>query len=170
MSVPSSGARARLPATLALALLTLALLAACDNGNEGAPEIDTPDPAAQATTASASDSLELPLETGEEPVYWRTQDSFQSVRATEPYKIVLRVTNGYDKEALVVSAFPEGSDAGWGFTANRVDPVGPEDPGSFYVFDLELPRPGTWTMVTGPRGDKATITFEVKPAAGSTRY
>lgn len=167
MHAPDNRGLSRLPATLALALLTLALFAGCDNDNDGAPDIDTPDPTAEATAAS---SLNLPLETGEGPVYWRTPDDFQSVRAGEPYKIVLRVTNGYDQETLGIAAFPEGSDDGIGFAANRVDPVSPEDPGSFYVFDLELPGPGTWQVTTRPGGDEVTITVEVKPAAGSTRY
>lgn len=170
MSVLPRGALARLAATLAPALLTLALFAACDNGNDGAPEIDTADPAAEATVPTPEESLTLPLETGEEPVYWRTEDNFQSVRADEPYKVVLRITNGYDGETLAISAFPEGSDDGWGFTANRVDPVGPEDPGSFYVFDLELQQPGRWQLTVGVGGDEAYITVEVKAAAGSTRY
>ena len=163
-----SGALSRLTATLALALLTLALFAACGNGNDGETEVDTTT-TAEATAPSTEESLTLPSETGEEPVYWRTQDNFQSVRAGEPYKVVLRVTNGYNEEMLAIGAFPEGSDAGWGFTANRVDPVGPEEPGTFYVFDLELQQPGTWNLTVGGGGDEAHITIEVKPAAGSTR-
>jgi hypothetical protein len=164
-----SGALSRLPATLALALLTLALFAACDNGNDGAPAIDTTT-TAEATASSTEESLTLPSETGEEPVYWRTRDNFKTLRAGEPYKVVLRVTNGYDEETLGIAAFPEGSDDGLGITANRVEPVGAEGPGSFYVFDLELPRPGTWQVTVRVGGDEATITVEVKPAAGSTRY
>ena len=109
------------------------------------------------------------VEAGQAPIYWRTQDNFQTLRVGEPYKVVLRVTNGYDEETLGIGAFPEGSDDGIGFTANRVDPIGPEGPGSFYVFNLELP-PGTWVLTVGAGGDEATITVEVKPAAGSTRY
>ena len=165
-----SGALSRLPATLALALLTLALFASCDNGNDGVPDIDTPDPAAEVTTPSSEESLKLSSETGDEPFYWRTRDNFQSVRAGEPYKVVLRVTNGYDEETLGIGAFPEGSDDGWGITANRADPVGTEDPGAFYVFELLLPRAGTWQVTVRAGGNEATITVEVKPAAGSTRY
>jgi len=169
MSAPYSGALSRLVATLALALLILALFAACDNGNDGAPELDAT-ATVGATTPTPEDSVDLPSELGEDPVFWRTRDEFQSLRAGEPYKIVLRVTNGYDGETVAIGAFPEGSDDGIGFSANRVDPVGPEDPGSFYVFELELPAPGTWVLTVGVAGDEATITVEVKPAAGSTRY
>jgi hypothetical protein len=154
---------------MALALLTLALFAACDNGNDGAPAIDTPEPTADAIAPTSEESLRLNLETGEEPVYWRTRDNFKTLRVGEPYKVVLRVTNGYDGEKLAIGAFPEGSDAGWGFTANRVEPVGSEGPGSFYVFDLELQQPGTWQLTVGVGGDEAYITVEVQPAAGSTR-
>ena len=164
-----SGALSRLTATLALALLTLALFAACDSGDDGAPEIDTT-ATAEATGPGSEESLTLPSETGEEPVYWRTQDNFQSVRAGEPYKVVLRITNGYNEETLTVLA--ERGDGGdsLDFTANRVDPVGPEDPGSFYVFSLELPRPGAWEVTVRAGDDEAAITVRVKPAAGSTRY
>ena len=165
-----SGALSRLPATLALALLTLALFAACDNGNDGAPAIDTAEPTADATAPSSAESLKLPSEMGEEPVYWRTQDNFQSVRAGEPYKIVLRVTNGYDEETLPVLADREGGGDRLDFTASRAEPVGPEDPGTFYVFELLWPRPGAWEMTVRAGDDEATISVRVQPAAPSTRY
>jgi len=165
-----SGALSRLPATLALALLTLALFPACDNGNDGAADIDTPDPAAEATASNSEESLRLNLEAGQAPIYWRTQDDFQSVRAGEPYKIVLRVTNGYDEETLPVLAEREDGGDRLDFTASRAEPVGAEDPGAFYVFELLLPRPGGWEVTVKAGDDQATITVRVQSPAPATRY
>ena len=88
----------------------------------------------------------------------------------QAYKVVLRVTNGYDEETLTVLA--ERGDGGdsLDFTASRAEPIGAEDPGSFYVFDLELPRPGAWEVTVRAGDDEATISVRVQPAAGSTRY
>ena len=160
----------RLPAALGLALLALTLFAACDNGNDSTPATDTPAATAEGTAPDSADSLKLPVETGADPVYWRSEDGFQSVVAGQPYKLVLRVTNGYEEETLLIEAEPEGDGTGVSFEATRALPVGPEDPGSFYVFNLELPEPGAWRVTALAGDDAVTITVQARPASPVTRY
>ena len=107
------------------------------------------------------ESVDLGLEGGLEPIYWRTRDSFQSLVAGEPYKVVVRVTDGFEEESLVVTATGDaGEDVT--FTAKRTEVGEGEDPGSYYAFDLILPEAGIWQVTTN--AGTVEITIEVKPA------
>ena len=152
-----------------LLVLLAAFATAC--ADDGASSSDLPgnqssaagthEPAADLTRIRTEESVDLGSEGGLEPIYWRTQDSFQSVIGGEPYKVVVRVTNGYEEETLAIMAT---RDAGEGvtFTAKRAEVGEGEDPGSFYVFQLLLPEAGLWQVTTA--ADKGEISIEVKPA------
>lgn len=148
-------------ATVGLGIFALTLLAACGGGDTGGAATETPESTRLSTELS---------ESGEAPVFWRTEDEFESLRVGEPYKIVLRVTSGFDEETLRIVADPDGEGSTEEFEAVLVEPASDEGQGSFYTFLLELPEPGGW-QVTALTGDDATpITVDVKPAASSTRY
>lgn len=157
-----------LAAVLALGLallLALTLFAACGSGDEGGePTIGEPTATAEGEAHTPDESPTPGSEMGEAPIFWRTVDNFESVRSGEPYKVVLRVTNGYEEETLPVVASPEGSDEQLGFQAKRVEPVGPEAPGTFYHFLLDLPGPGRWQMMVVAGEDEVTIPVEVPSA------
>ena len=108
------------------------------------------------------DSIMLPSEIGEPPVFWRPQDEeFQSLRAGEPYKVVIRITNGYEEETLrIVAEQKPGPASALEFKALRAEPVGEEAPGSYYPLSLELPQPGTWVMTVLAGEDEVSLTVE----------
>ncbi|MGB2695884.1 MAG: hypothetical protein WBD55_11980 [Dehalococcoidia bacterium] len=144
--------RRRLPPLLLVAFTSLifagASLVACDGGSGAAR---TPAPTSTAGSVGGPKPTSTGLsEGGVAPIFWRTIDGFQSVRADEPYKVVLRITSGFDAATLTVVAQPDEGDA-LEFEAGRVEPVGEEE-GSFYTFTLNLPEPGKWT-VTAMAGD-----------------
>lgn len=148
----------------AVALLIPTAFAAC--GGSG----DEPDASVSVDdlVRGSNGAVETKADTG--PVFWRTVDGFTSVTAGEPYKIVLRVTNGSDEEKLTVRAERAGSDT-VEFEAGRVEPVGNEGGGSFYTFNLELPDAGTWTVTALAGEDEASVSVEVAAAgAPITRY
>lgn len=170
MTQPPDFAEARRGLLLGLALLlALTLFAACDNGDDRdmKPTASEPETTAQEATPTPDESLELPTEMGEAPIYWRTQDRFQSLQADEPYKVVVRLTSGYDEETLrIVAEQKPGRSGTVEFEARRAEPVSLEDPSSYYPFNLELPQPGTWVLTALAGDDQVSITVEVKPAAG----
>ena len=140
---------------VAVAVSGVLLAAACGGDDDGQPllEVRTPVVRTIATippataTALARAPLDLPEETGLGPIYWRTLDAFQGVRAGEPYKVVLRVTSGYAAPQLpVIAEWLEGDNV-LEFSALRAEPVGREDEGTFYVFSLELPDRGEWRVI-----------------------
>ena len=144
---------------LLLVSLTLALVVACGGGDDEQPAPSaTPGSDGERTPeASSTPGAEL----GEEPIFWRTLDGFRSVRAGEGYKIVLRITNGYDEETLPVVARTETGTGIIDFDAGRVEPGEGEAPGTFYTFNLELPRPGRWQVTVTAGLDEATMTVDV---------
>ena len=145
-------------------MLSLALFAACDGNND----TDTPSPTAAPTEASEPDSDEsvnLPSETGEDAIFWRTEDGFQSIRAGVPYKVVLRVTNGYDEETIVVVASRQGGGGEATYFAPKVDAGEGEAPGSYYVFNLDLPNPGRWQITVEAGDDVDVMDIMVKPGS-----
>lgn len=156
---------------LGLALLALTVLAACGSGsdNGGEPAANQPEATAEGPARTPDEPLGPTPETGSAPISWRTEDQFQSLRAGEPYKVLFRVTSGYDEETLRIvaeclscrgAAQPEAME----FEASRAEPAGPEDAGSFYPFNLTLPQPGTWQVTVVAGGDEATITVQVGPS------
>ncbi|OGO51097.1 MAG: hypothetical protein A2148_06990 [Chloroflexi bacterium RBG_16_68_14] len=169
MSLLRVGRTLRLSSVVALALLGLALLAACGDGGEDGAQPPAGGPTATEEEAGRTpDAARTPAsEAGEAPVFWRTVDNFASLRAGEGYKVVFRVTNGYEEEALPIVAEPEGGGPEVEFEASRVEPGGEEAPGSYYAMNLELPEPGRWQITVSAGDDEATFTVEVKPAGQS---
>lgn len=159
--------RRRLPPLLLVAITGLifagAALVACDGGSGPG---STPAPTSTAPSVGGPQPTSTGLsEGGVAPIFWRTIDGFQSVRADEPYKVVLRITSDFDEPALTVVAQPEEGDA-VEFEAGRAEPVGDEE-GSFYTFTLELPEAGKWT-VTAMAGDAdGSVQVDVGEAPGA---
>ncbi len=153
-------------ATFALALLALTLFAACDGGDKDIePTATGPEATTEEGTRTPDESLTPASETGEAPIFWRTVDNFESLRVGEPYKVLFRITNGYEEDTLSVAAFLEGSDDELQFEANRAEPEGEEAPGSYYPAILELPQPGTWQVIVVAGDDEVTIAVQVGPAS-----
>ncbi len=146
-----------------LAVLALALLAACGDGGSsyGGPsereQTATPQEATRTPDGSSTPSSEM----GQDPVFWRTADGFQSLRAGEGYKVVFRITNGYDEPALRVVADRVAGGRQLEFTGNRVMPVGDEGAGSFYPMTVLLPQAGAWNLTVLAGDDQVTIPVEV---------
>ena len=127
-----------------------------DEPTATAPPLETPSP--QATDST---------EGGRDPIYWRTLDNFRTVREGEPYKVVLRVTNGYTEDVLPIEAATTTGAGALTFEAMRVDAPG-EGKGTFYTVNLEFPRQGRYE-VTFTAGDDAVSTeINVLTGAGPT--
>ncbi|MDZ4278893.1 MAG: hypothetical protein U1B78_07120 [Dehalococcoidia bacterium] len=154
--------------TLALAALAAALLAACDDDDDYSPTTDGAQPeATQPVDGGATDdSVALPSEMGEEPIFWRTADGFSSLSVGEPYKVVFRITNGYEADTLLVTATPSGGGDPIEFEASRVEPAGPDEPGAYYTFGLELPEEGGWNVTIAAGDDSTSIPVKPSPAGG----
>jgi hypothetical protein len=155
----------RLLPALCCAVLALAALAVACNDDDGDGGGATPSPP-PATATVDLDSTQLPAEEGEEPVFWRTTDSFASLRAGEPYKVLFRVTSGYSEPTLTINATREDGANAVSFESNRVDPVGDEGPGAFYPVTIELPEEGAWIITLAPGDQQITIPVQVAPAEG----
>lgn len=162
MSLPSTRVVLRLGATLGAALLLLALVSACDENN-GQSAMETASPSPTTEEPGATESLQLPSETGEEPIFWRTIDAFESVQADEPYKVVVRVTSGFEDEKLLIAAEHESGVSGREFSASRAEPTGDDSPGSYYTFELLLPQAGAWEVTALADDDRATVSVDVSP-------
>ena len=168
-------------AAFALTLSTLAAVAACgEDDDKGA---GTPTEQATATvekpTATAAEAPRTPgtpgmpgtpgtpspvSETGAAPIFWRTTDQFQSLRAREGYKVIFRVTNGYAEPTLVIIAEPAGGEA-LQIDAQQVQPGAGEAPGSYYAVNLELPQVGFWQLTVVAGEDQVTISVVARPSA-----
>lgn len=155
------GRLTRLAATVPLWLLAVAVLVACGGRDAG-----TESPATLQATGSAfaEEDLKLAVEQDKDPVFWRTIDRFQSLEAEVAYKVVLRVTNGYQEETLRIVAEKDPAGTRVEFEALVAAPAGPDDPGSFYVFSLELPEPGPWRLTAFAGEDEAAVDVEAGPA------
>ena len=152
----------------AVGVLALALFAACNGDGAGGPPADTTPGVTEPTPLA--DELQ---EAGEGPIFWRTRDQFESLQADEPYKVLFRVTGGYDEPTLTVLAeclSCEPSLEEMEFEALQAQPEGPEEPGSYYPFNLDLPEPGTWQLTVIAGDDQVSLPVSVAPASGSTRY
>lgn len=150
-------------AAFLLLLMGLALDAACSDGDGESP------PAQASPTRSSPEPTGVPRtddEGGEAPIFWRTADGFASVRADESYKVLFRITSGYDEETISLVAVRQGSDEEIGITSNRAEPVGEDLPGSYYPTFLQFAEPGTWELTIVAGADEATIQFEVAEPGG----
>lgn len=150
-----------------IVLLTAAALAAvaCGGGSGGEA---TPTGAPSATsgpTPASSPSGTQPAEGGRDPIYWRTSDDFHSVRTNEPYKVVLRVTNGYTEDTLPIEAKSVAGAATISFEAQRVDAPG-EEKGSFYAVSLDFPRQGRYEVTFTAGADQVSTEINVMAGAG----
>lgn len=113
-------------------------------------------------TPTPADSTTLASEMGAPPVFWRPQDEeFQSLRAGEPYKVVIRITSGYEEESVRIVAEPEsGLASAVEFDVLGAEPIGEEAPGSYYPLSLELPQPGTWVLTVLAGDVEVSLTVE----------
>ncbi len=145
-----------------LLIASLALGIACGDGSSGGS------PAQTSPTGSTPEPTELRTdnEGGGAPIFWRTADGFASVRADESYKVLLRITSGYDEETISLVAVRKGDGEEIQITSNRADPVGEDLPGSYYPTFLLLSEPGTWELTIVAGADEATIQFEVAEPGG----
>ncbi len=163
----------RASAVVALALLALALVAACGNGDEGGDQPSAAEPTATAEEAARTPTVTPRLsEMGEAPVFYGTEDGFESLQAGEPYKVLFRITSGYQEETLRIVAEPEAGGDALEFEALRSEPKGEEAPGSYYPVTIELPEPGTWRLTVFAGEDEVTISVQVKSKSSKapTRY
>jgi len=143
-----------------LLFASLALGIACGNGDDGATgATSTPQP--DATDVPRTDN-----EGGEPPIFWRTADDFASVRADESYKVLLRITNGYDEETISLVAVRKGDGEEIQITSDRAEPEGGDLPGSYYPTSLLLPEAGTWELTIVAGDDEAMVQFEVAEPGG----
>ena len=164
MSAAPAHLAVRFSAVVGLTLLGAAVVAACDDGDESAPATDTPEATAEGTRPTPDESLTLASERGEAPVYWRTEDNFRSLQAGKPYKVLFRVTNGYEEGTLPIAASCSGCRGMLKLEATRADAVGAEVSGSFYPFSLELPSPGMWQLTVVAGDARVTIPVVAQPA------
>jgi hypothetical protein len=148
-----------------MALLVALIMAACGGGST------TPaTPTAPTSTPAASTSNEA----GKPPVFWRTEDNFESLRAGRAYKVVFRVTNGYADASLRVLATCQSCSlpterAPIAFQAERVTVGEGEAPGSYYPLTITLPFPGRWQIAVVADSDQITIPVDAQagtPAPG----
>jgi len=143
-----------------VALLAGAALLACGEAKSG-PEAGSPTAVERGTSAlPTSDPAGGVNEMGSHPVYWRTADRFQSVRVNVPYKVVVRVTNGFAEDALRIVARHDDGGEPVVFEAARASPAGPDAAGSYYVFSIELARAGAWRVTAQP-GEDVSVDIEV---------
>ena len=102
-------------------------------------------------------------ELGEAPIFYAPLDGFESLRAGEPYKVLFRITNGYDEETLRIVARRGTGGEAIEFEALRAEPVGEEErPGTCYPFNLELPQPRTWQVTVFAGADEVTFPVQAK--------
>ena len=151
--------------SLVLAGLSLALLAACGGGDDaGEPTSSPPTPTAESATATLPLTTATANESGEAPIFYRTFDRFETLRANERYPVMLRITNGYAEEKLVVVAERVADGLTVEFESLLSQPIGDEAPGSYYPVPLELPEPGAWRLTIVAGDDEVVIPVEVAAA------
>ncbi len=161
------------PTRLASALLGVALalalvVAACggdddsDDGASGVGGTATPPQGTPLEPKGTPDaSLKLAFENGGTGFFWRTQDRFESVRAGQPYKVVLRVTNGYQEDTLRIVAVQGATSQE--FEGVLSQPIGEDAPGAYYVFSITLPTPGPWTLTATAGRASSSFPVNVTP-------
>ena len=96
-------------------------------------------------------------------MFYGTLDEFETLLVGEPYKLLFRITNGYEEETLRIVARRGTGGEVIEFEALRAEPVGEEErPGTFYPFNLELPQPGTWQVTVFAGADEVTFPVQAK--------
>lgn len=160
----------RIAAVALTALVLIALTACTGDSDDGSPTATAEQQAttAQKTAAPTTTQNEerQPGELGTAPVFWRTADQFETIRAGEPYKIVLRVTNGYSEPSIIIVAERESNDGTMlEFEADRADPTASEEPGAFYPFNIDLPEQGQWILTALAGEGSGSIIVSVKPGS-----
>ena len=153
----------RTVALFAIGSLAL-LLAACGDGGGNGGEPTANSVIAAPTIENTGDGTGRQAnELGEAPIFYAPLDGFESLRAGEPYKVLFRITNGYDEETLRIVARRGTGGEAIEFEALRAEPVGEEErPGTFYPFNLELPQPGTWQVTVFAGADEVTFSVQAK--------
>ena len=150
---------------LALTALLLTLLTACGGGDDaGEPTSSPPTPTAESATATLPLTTATANESGEAPIFYRTFDRFETLRVGERYMMMLRITNGYAEEKLVVVAERVADGLTVEFESLLSQPIGDEAPGSYYPVPLELPEPGAWRLTIVAGDDEVVIPVEVAAA------
>jgi hypothetical protein len=146
----------RIYAALLLTTVVALSFVACGEGESAdAPKEPTP----TAGLVAGSEVAEI----ASGPVYWRTQDGFESLTANQSYKVVARVTNGYAEPTLRIVAEPYGPGQSEEFQATIASPGGPDAEGSYYVFSLDLPTAGSWQISAYVAAEPVTVLVEVDP-------
>ena len=102
-------------------------------------------------------------ESGTAPVFWRTTDEFASLREGEPYKVLFRITGGFDEESLRIDAVPAAGER-LELEPSRADAGNAEDSGSYYPLTLELPAPGDWQLTVFAGDDEVAIAVQALAA------
>lgn len=161
-----------------LLLLAVALATACGGGGEegaGAPTEQATatigEPTATAVGETATPTAPGGVnEDGQDPVFWRTTDNFQSLQAGVPYLVVFRITSGYAEPKLRIVATCLSCPAPAQrqpveFEPDRAEPVGEDAPGSYYAVNIELPFAGQWELTVVAGEDEVTIPVEAQPAS-----
>ena len=157
--------RIRIATLVALAGLSLALLAACGGGDGAGDPTSAPStPAAQGATATLPMTTATANESGEAPIFYRTFDRFETLRVGERYMMMLRITNGYAEEKLVVVAERVADGLTVEVESLLSQPIGEDAPGSYYPVPLELPEPGAWLLTIAAGDDQVIIPIDVTPA------
>ena len=147
-------------AAFVLLFASLAIGIACgDSSGESVVSTSTRQPTDAEVPRTANEG-------GEPPIFWRTADGFATVRADESYKVLLRITSGYDEETISLVAVRKGDGEEIQITSNRAEPVGEDLPGSYYPTFLLFSQPGTWELTIVAGEDEATVQFEVTAAPG----
>ena len=144
----------------AFVLLAAALMLGVACGDSNSQPVD----ATSTAEPNATDVPRTDNEGGEPPIFWRTTDDFASVRVDEFYKIVFRITGGYDEDTVSLVAARKEDGEEIPITADRVEVAGDDLPGSYYPTSLLLSAPGTWELTIVAGEDRATVQFDVAEA------
>ena len=147
--------------SIAVATLAAVLLIACGDGDNSG----TTDPTAAPPDQSATPTPDFTVEQGNDPIFYRTTDGFQTLTAGEPYKVLLRITNGYAAESLRVRAERPTDGLTVEFEPLRSQPVGDDnEPGSYYPLALDIPEPGSWQLYVMAGAEEGIIFVTVAAA------
>ncbi|MCH8993716.1 MAG: hypothetical protein IH959_01960, partial [Chloroflexi bacterium] len=87
----------RAVALFAIGSVTLLLAACGDGGGNGGEPTANDVIAAPTIDDTGDDTGRQANELGEAPIFYAPLDGFESLRAGEPYKVLFRITNGYDE-------------------------------------------------------------------------
>jgi hypothetical protein len=144
---------------IAIAIATLA--SSCDYVEDDPPR-PTNTYAPTSTVAPTSESGVR--EFGEDPVFYRTLDEFKTLRANEPYFVLLRITGGYDQPTLRVRAEKvDGTSDPVAYDVVSGTPLGPDAEGAYFPLSITLPSPGEWTLYVDTGDEEVPLEVTVQP-------